>query len=138
MPKKTKASHPGEILLDEITARDMSAHGFAMALGVPATRISEILKCRRGVTPETALRLARYLGGSPRCGSRSRPTGTLPRPKGCTAKPSAAGSSRRRDALPRQGSRGILLPTIFLGRRTGCARGRFRAAGAIFFDGDGD
>lgn len=66
MPKKTKASHPGEILLDEITARDMSAHGFAMALGVPATRISEILKCRRGVTPETALRLARYLGGSPR------------------------------------------------------------------------
>ena len=64
MVQKTKASHPGEILRDEIEARGMSAHAFAMALGVPATRISEILRCRRGVTPETALRLARYLGGN--------------------------------------------------------------------------
>ncbi len=68
MAKKTKASHPGEILRDEVEVRGMSGHAFAMALGVPATRISEILKCRRGVSPETALRLARYLGGNARCG----------------------------------------------------------------------
>jgi addiction module HigA family antidote len=42
----------------------MSAHALAMELGVPATRIGEIVNCRRRVTPETALRLARYFGGS--------------------------------------------------------------------------
>ena len=62
----TTATHPGEILRDEIEARGMSAHGFAMAIHVPATRVGDILKCRRRVTPETALRLARYLGGSPK------------------------------------------------------------------------
>ncbi len=63
MPKRT---HPGEILRDELEALDMSAHAFAMAIGVPATRIGDILKLRRAVTPETALRLARYFGGSPK------------------------------------------------------------------------
>lgn len=44
----------------------MSANRLALDLGVPATRISEILRGRRGITPETALRLAAYFGGSPR------------------------------------------------------------------------
>jgi len=61
-----KRTHPGEILRDELEARHISAHAFAMALGVPATRIGDILKLRRAVTPETALRLARYFGGSPK------------------------------------------------------------------------
>ena len=56
-------THPGEIFRDEIEACRMSAHALAMAPGVPATRIGEIVKCRRRVTPETALRLARYFGG---------------------------------------------------------------------------
>lgn len=62
----TVATHPGEILKDEIEARGMSAHRFALELGVPPTRIADIVKCRRIVSPETALRLAAYLGGSPK------------------------------------------------------------------------
>jgi len=59
-------THPGEILKDEIAARGLTANRFAIEIGVPATRIGEILHRRRGVTPETALRLAAYLGGSAR------------------------------------------------------------------------
>ncbi len=59
-------THPGEILRDELEARQMSANRFAMELGVPATRIGDILKQRRAVTPETALRLAAFFGGSPK------------------------------------------------------------------------
>ncbi len=58
------ATHPGEILKDELEARGMRAHRFALELGVPPTRIAEIVKCRRAVSPETALRMAAYLGGS--------------------------------------------------------------------------
>ena len=61
---KTVATHPGEILKDEIEARGRTANRFAMEIGVPATRIGEILHLRRAVTPETALRLAAYFGGS--------------------------------------------------------------------------
>lgn len=61
-----QTTHPGEILKDEIEARGLSANRFAMEIGVPATRIGEILHCRRAVTPETALRLAAYFGGSPK------------------------------------------------------------------------
>ncbi|MCH7691823.1 MAG: HigA family addiction module antidote protein [Proteobacteria bacterium] len=59
-------AHPGKILEREIAARNMRANRLALDLGVPATRISEILRGRRGITPETALRLAAYFGGSPR------------------------------------------------------------------------
>ena len=56
--------HPGEMLKDELEARALSAHALAIALRLPASRISEIIRGQRGVTPETALRLARYFGGS--------------------------------------------------------------------------
>ena len=65
MPK-TLPTHPGEILKDELAARRLSAHRFALEIGVPATRIGDILNKRRAVTPETALRLAAYFGGSPK------------------------------------------------------------------------
>jgi addiction module HigA family antidote len=53
--------HPGEILREEFLAPlDMSAHALAMALHVPAPRINDIVRERRAVTPDTALRLARY------------------------------------------------------------------------------
>ena len=56
--------HPGEILREEFLAPlGMSAHALAVALRVPAPRINDIVRERRGVTPETALRLARYFGG---------------------------------------------------------------------------
>ena len=56
--------HPGEVLKDELEARSLSAHGLALALRLPASRISQIVRGQRAVTPETALRLARYFGGS--------------------------------------------------------------------------
>jgi len=61
-----KPVHPGEILREEFLAPlGMSAHALAMALRVAATRISEIVHERRGITAETALRLARYFGTTP-------------------------------------------------------------------------
>ncbi len=57
--------HPGKLLKEEIDARNMSASKLASALGVPANRISDIIRERRSVTAETALRLARFFGNSP-------------------------------------------------------------------------
>ena len=58
---KMRAVHPGEILREEYLAPlGMSAHALAMALHVPAPRINDVVRERRAVTPDTALRLARY------------------------------------------------------------------------------
>lgn len=58
--------HPGEILREDfLLPLDMSVNALAMALGVPATRIHEIVKERRSITADTAVRLARYFGGDP-------------------------------------------------------------------------
>ncbi|MES9903885.1 MAG: HigA family addiction module antitoxin [Sedimenticola sp.] len=55
--------HPGEILREEyLKPLGLSANALALALRVPATRIGEILKERRAITPDTALRLAKYFG----------------------------------------------------------------------------
>jgi len=57
--------HPGEILREEFMAPlELSGNALALALRVPVTRISEILRGRRSITPDTALRLARYFGTS--------------------------------------------------------------------------
>ncbi len=57
--------HPGEILREEFLAPlGMSVNALAVALHVPVTRMHEIVKERRAVTPDTALRLARYFGAS--------------------------------------------------------------------------
>lgn len=56
--------HPGEILREDYLAPlEMSANALAVALSVPATRIHEIVNERRGVSADTAERLARYFGG---------------------------------------------------------------------------
>ncbi len=56
--------HPGEILREEYLVRlGMSANALAGALHVTASRINDIVRERRGITPDTALRLARYFGG---------------------------------------------------------------------------
>ena len=58
--------HPGEILREEyLVPMGMSAHALAIALRVPAPRINDIVRERRGITPDTALRLARYFGTTP-------------------------------------------------------------------------
>ena len=59
--------HPGEVLREEFLAPlGMSVNALAQALHVPATRMHEIIKERRAITPDTALRLARYFGGDAR------------------------------------------------------------------------
>jgi addiction module HigA family antidote len=56
--------HPGEVLREDfLIPLGLSVNALAMALGVPATRIHEIVKERRAVTADTALRLAQYFGG---------------------------------------------------------------------------
>ena len=59
------AIHPGRILKREIETREMSANQLALALRVPSGRITEIVNGKRSISPETALRLARYFGNSP-------------------------------------------------------------------------
>lgn len=56
--------HPGEVLLEDfLRPLGQSVNALALALGVPATRIHEIVKERRAITADTAARLARYFGG---------------------------------------------------------------------------
>jgi addiction module HigA family antidote len=58
--------HPGEILAEDVLAElGMNARQLGQVLGVPPNRISEILRGRRSVTADTALRLGRWLGTSP-------------------------------------------------------------------------
>lgn len=58
--------HPGEILAEDVLVElGMSGKQLAEALDVPANRITEILRGRRGITADTALRLARWLGTTP-------------------------------------------------------------------------
>ncbi len=57
--------HPGRILKRELRGRSLSANKLALALRVPSGRITSILNGKRAITPETALRLARYFGNSP-------------------------------------------------------------------------
>jgi addiction module HigA family antidote len=59
--------HPGEVLREEfLTPLGMSVNALAKALGVPTPRINDVVRERRGITPDTAMRLARYLGGDAR------------------------------------------------------------------------
>ena len=54
--------HPGRILAREMEARKLTANALSLKLRVPGNRISEIVAGRRGISPETALRLGRYFG----------------------------------------------------------------------------
>lgn len=59
--------HPGEILKEEfLDPMGISAYRLAKDMGIPQTRISEIIKGRRRITADTALRLAKYFGMSAR------------------------------------------------------------------------
>lgn len=61
---KMRPIHPGEILREEyVLPLGLSANRLAIELRVPVTRISKILNEERAVSPDTALRLARYFGG---------------------------------------------------------------------------
>lgn len=58
--------HPGRVLKRELAARELSANRLALALRLPSGRITDILNGKRGISPETALRLGRYFGNSAR------------------------------------------------------------------------
>ena len=63
---KMRPIHPGEILREEfLSPLNMSAHALALELKVPAPRINDIVRERRAISPDTALRLARYFGNTP-------------------------------------------------------------------------
>jgi addiction module HigA family antidote len=63
---KMRPIHPGEVLREEfLIPLGMSAHALAMELKVPAPRINDIVRERRAITPDTALRLSRYFGTTP-------------------------------------------------------------------------
>ena len=64
--KKLKNIHPGDVLKEEfLTPLGISAYRLCMDIGVPQTRISEILKGNRSITADTALRLSKYFGNTP-------------------------------------------------------------------------
>jgi antitoxin HigA-1 len=63
---KMRPIHPGEILREEfLVPLGMTAHALALELRVPAPRINDIVRERRAITPDTALRLARYFSTTP-------------------------------------------------------------------------
>jgi addiction module HigA family antidote len=65
-PRRLPPVHPGEILREELLAPlGISINRLGRDLRVPVTRMSEIVNGRRGVTADTALRLARYFGTTP-------------------------------------------------------------------------
>jgi antitoxin HigA-1 len=65
MAKKLKPIHPGEQLREEFMGPlELSSNSLARALGVTPARINEIVRGRRGISADTALRLARFFGTS--------------------------------------------------------------------------
>ncbi|MBX2897525.1 MAG: HigA family addiction module antidote protein [Cyclobacteriaceae bacterium] len=63
--KKLKNIHPGEVLVEEfLLPLGISAYRLSKDVGIPQTRISEIIKGNRRVTADTALRLSKYFGNS--------------------------------------------------------------------------
>jgi addiction module HigA family antidote len=60
------AIHPGEILADELTEIGVTPAALAREIAVPPNRISQILRGRRNITGDTALRLGHWFGTSPR------------------------------------------------------------------------
>ncbi len=65
--KRLKNIHPGEILLEEfLIPLKISAYKLSKDLGIPQTRISQIIKGKRRITADTALRLSIYFGTSPK------------------------------------------------------------------------
>ena len=57
--------HPGEVLEEELEELGMSARELARQINVPANRITQIIKGRRGITGDTALRLGHWFGTGP-------------------------------------------------------------------------
>ena len=65
--KKLRNIHPGEVLIEEfLKPIEISAYRLSKDINIPQTRISEIVKGRRRITADTALRLSKYFGTTPK------------------------------------------------------------------------
>lgn len=65
--KKLSNIHPGEVLVEEfLKPLEISAYRLSKDINIPQTRISEIVKGRRRITADTALRLSKYFGTTPK------------------------------------------------------------------------
>ena len=62
--KKLCPIHPGQVLKTTLTEAGLSANALALALRIPANRLTEMINGRRSLSADTALRLARYFGTS--------------------------------------------------------------------------
>jgi len=62
--KRRPPVHPGRILAGELDELGLSANAMALALRIPANRLTEIINGKRGISADTAMRLARYFGTS--------------------------------------------------------------------------
>ena len=66
VPTHREPTHPGEMLVEEfLKPMGLNQRDLASAIHVPYQRVNELVNGRRGVTPSTALRLAKYLGMTP-------------------------------------------------------------------------
>ena len=66
IPTNREPTHPGEVLVEEfLMPMEITQRQLASAIHVPYQRVNELVNQRRGVTPSTALRLARFFGVSP-------------------------------------------------------------------------
>jgi len=66
VPTHREPTHPGEMLLEEfLKPMKLSQRELAVGIHVPYQRVNELVNKRRGVTPSTALRLAKFFGNSP-------------------------------------------------------------------------
>ena len=66
IPTHREPTHPGEMLLEEfLTPMGLTQRELADGIRVPYQRVNELVNGRRGVTPQTALRLAKFFGTSP-------------------------------------------------------------------------
>jgi antitoxin HigA-1 len=65
--KRLANIHPGDVLMEEfLKPLDISSYRLSKEIGIPQTRMSEITKGRRRITADTALRLSKYFGNSPK------------------------------------------------------------------------
>ena len=66
VPTHREPTHPGEMLVEEfLKPMGLTQRDLAQGIDVPYQRVNELVTRRRGLTPSTALRLAKYLGTSP-------------------------------------------------------------------------
>ena len=94
--KRLPPIHPGEVLQDVLKEAGLTANALALSLRVPANRIGGILKGERGITGDTALRLARYFGTSPQMWMNLQAKYDL------EVAEDALGKQIRREVLPRR------------------------------------